>query len=95
MAIATLGKAPTGAKILQGLKRIELWSIYAHTLCRTIVEQVKDLPGDLTLEQQFQLRMITLQVRELGLKQAQEYVVEITRQMMVKDNLVKHLLKSA
>jgi hypothetical protein len=59
------------------------------------VEQVKDLPGDLTLEQQFQLRMITLQVRELSLKQAQEYVVEITRQMMVKDNLVKHLLKSA
>ncbi|MBT9316616.1 NblA/ycf18 family protein [Leptothoe spongobia] len=59
------------------------------------MEQVKDLPGDLTLEQQFQLRMITLQVRELGLKQAQEYVVEITRQMMIKDNLVKHLLKSA
>ncbi|EKU99144.1 Phycobilisome degradation protein nblA [Leptolyngbya sp. PCC 7375] len=59
------------------------------------MEQVKDLPGDLTLEQQLQLRMITLQVRELSLKQAQEYVVEITRQMMVKDNLVKHLLKSA
>ena len=31
----------------------------------------------------------------LSLEQAQEYVVEVMRQMMVKDNLVKHLLKNA
>lgn len=59
------------------------------------MEQLKGLPGDLTLEQQFQLQMITVQVSNLSLEQAKEYVVEIARQMMVKDNLAKHLLKNA
>ncbi|MEA5464826.1 NblA/ycf18 family protein [Leptothoe sp. PORK10 BA2] len=59
------------------------------------MEKLKGLPGDLTLEQQFQLHRIKTQLRELSQEQAQEYVVEMARQMMVKDNLVKHLLKSA
>lgn len=54
-----------------------------------------DTPGALTLEQQFQLQVIKDQVGLLTLEQAQDYVVEMTRQMMIKDNLVKHLLKSA
>ncbi len=49
--------------------------------------------GQLTLEQQFQLQVIQSQVRNLSLEQAQDYVVEIMRQMMVKDNLVKQLFK--
>ena len=53
------------------------------------------LPGNLTLEQEFKLQVVRDQVTELTLEQAQEYVVEVMRQMMVKDNLVKHLLKSA
>lgn len=54
-----------------------------------------NLPGSLTLEQQFKLQLVKDQVRGLSLEQAQEYVVEVMRQMMVKDNLVKHLLKNA
>ncbi|PZO60828.1 MAG: phycobilisome degradation protein NblA [Phormidesmis priestleyi] len=53
------------------------------------------LPGSLSLEQQFKLQIVKDQVRGLSLEQAQEYVVEVMRQMMVKDNLVKHLLKNA
>jgi hypothetical protein len=45
------------------------------------------------MEQQFMLQVLKDQVRGLSLEQAQSYVVEIMRQMMVKDNLVKHLLK--
>lgn len=54
-----------------------------------------DLPGELTLEQQFKLQVLKDQVKNLSVEQAQEYVVEVMRQMMVKDNLVKHLLKNA
>jgi uncharacterized protein YllA (UPF0747 family) len=54
-----------------------------------------DKPGDLTLEQQFQLQVLKEQVRNLSHEDAQNYVVEMMRQMFVKDNLVKHLLKNA
>ena len=50
-----------------------------------------NLPGNLSLEQEFKLQMVKDQVTGLSLEQAQEYVVEVMRQMMVKDNLVKHL----
>ena len=54
-----------------------------------------EMPGQLTLEQQFQLQVLKDQARNLSLEEAQNYVVEVMRQMMVKDNLVKHLLKNA
>ncbi|MEM9090574.1 MAG: NblA/ycf18 family protein [Cyanobacteria bacterium P01_F01_bin.53] len=53
------------------------------------------LPGALSLEQQFKLKIVKDQVGSLSLDQAQAYVVEVMRQMMVKDNLVKHILKNA
>ncbi|MGB3787410.1 MAG: NblA/ycf18 family protein [Phormidesmis sp.] len=53
------------------------------------------MPGSLSMEQQFKLKVVQDQVKGLSLEQAQEYVVEVMRQMMVKDNLVKHLLKNA
>jgi len=53
------------------------------------------MPGHLSMEQQFKLKVLKNQVQGLSLEQAQEYVIEVMRQMMVKDNLVKHLLKNA
>lgn len=53
------------------------------------------MPGSLSMEQQFKLKVVKDQVKGLSLEQAQEYVVEVMRQMMVKDNLVRHLLKNA
>ena len=53
------------------------------------------MPGSLSMEQQFKLKVLRDQVHNLSLEQAQDYVVEVMRQMMVKDNLVKHLLKNA
>lgn len=52
-----------------------------------------DTSGQLSLEQEFKLQVLQAQTKNLSLEQAQEYVAELLRQMMVKDNLVKHLLK--
>ena len=54
-----------------------------------------NLPAQLTLEQQFKLQVLKDQVSDLSKEQAQEYLLEMFRQMMVKDNLVKNLLRNA
>jgi hypothetical protein len=54
-----------------------------------------DLSAQLSLEQQFKLKVLQEQVQNLSKEQAQEYLLEMFRQMMVKDNLVKNLLKDA
>lgn len=47
----------------------------------------------LSLEQEFSLRTISSKVKNLSRQQAQELVVELQRQMMIKDNLYKRLIK--
>lgn len=54
-----------------------------------------DIPGTLSLEQELELQLFKEQARRLSLDQAQRYVVEIMRQMMIRDNLVDHLLTTA
>jgi len=49
----------------------------------------------LTLEQEFKLQVLREQVKSLDLDQAQDYIVELLRQMMVKENMFKHLFKNA
>jgi len=52
-------------------------------------------PINLSLEQQFKLEVLKDQVKSLSQEQAQSYLIEVFRQMMVKDNLVKHLMHNA
>ncbi len=47
----------------------------------------------LSLEQQFQLKVYEKQIQGLSREQAQEYLLEVLRQSMVKDNLFKDLIK--
>ena len=54
-----------------------------------------DLSGQLSLEQRFKLKVLQEQVSGLSKEEAQKYLLEMFRQMMVKDNLVKNLLKNA
>ena len=51
--------------------------------------------NQLSLEQQFKLQVLSEQVSDLSREEAQEYLLEMFRQMMVKDNLFKHLMKHA
>lgn len=54
-----------------------------------------EMPVELSLEQEFELRLLEEQVKQLSLNQAQDYVVEMMRQMMLKENLFKHLMKQS
>ncbi len=47
----------------------------------------------LSLEQEFELRRLTTQVRTLSEEQAQDLSLELYRQMMLEDNLYGELLK--
>ena len=49
--------------------------------------------GGLTLEQKFQLEVLRKDIERMSLEQAQEYLFEAFRQMMVKDNLFRDLFK--
>lgn len=53
-----------------------------------------DLSASLTLEQQFKLEVLKDQVKNLSKEQAQEYLIELFRQMMVKDNMIKKIMKN-
>jgi hypothetical protein len=52
-----------------------------------------NVPMELNLEQQFNLKLYEEQVKGLTLEQSQEFLLEVLRQLMVKDNMLKHLLK--
>ena len=54
-----------------------------------------DIPMGLNLEQKFNLKVYEEQVKGLSQEQAQEYLLELLRQLMIKDNVIKHLIKEA
>ena len=51
------------------------------------------MPGDLTLEQELEIQILREQVKGLTVAQAQEYIIDIMQLMMMRENLVKHLIK--
>ena len=50
--------------------------------------------GQLSIEQEFTLRRLSDQVKNLSQEQAQDLLIELSKQMMIKDNLYKQLLQS-
>ncbi len=52
-----------------------------------------DIPMDLNLEQKFNLKLYEEQVKGLSQEESQKFLLEVLRQLMVKDNMIKHLLK--
>jgi hypothetical protein len=54
-----------------------------------------DLSIQLSLEQEFNLQVYREQVQRLSQEQAQECLLEVIRQLMVKDNIIKNLLKGS
>jgi hypothetical protein len=51
-------------------------------------------PIELTLEQQFSLRSFETQVENMSREQAQLFLVKLYEQMMLRESLYKHFLKS-
>ncbi|SKB15876.1 Phycobilisome degradation protein NblA homolog 2 [Planktothrix sp. PCC 11201] len=50
--------------------------------------------ANLSLEQQFKLQILREQVKNLNLEEAQDYLLELLRQSMVKDNLLRQWIKN-
>lgn len=48
---------------------------------------------NLSIEQQFKLQVLSQEIQQMSREQAQQYLMEVLRQMMVKDNVVKKLIK--
>ena len=49
-------------------------------------------PAKLSLEQEFQLKKFAAQVQHLSRQQAQELLIELHRQMMIKEKMYQHFL---
>jgi outer membrane lipopolysaccharide assembly protein LptE/RlpB len=50
-------------------------------------------PVELTLEQQFSLRSFETQVERMSREQAQQFLVKLYEQMMLRETMYKHFLK--
>ncbi len=50
-------------------------------------------PMELSLEQKFNLRSFETQVQNMSHEQAQEFLVELYEQMIVRENIYKEFLK--
>lgn len=50
---------------------------------------------ELSLEQQFNLKVYEEQVKSLNSQQSQDFVLELLRQLMIKDNVIRHLIREA
>lgn len=48
---------------------------------------------DLSLEQQFNVRSFETQVNKMSREQAQEFLVKLYKQMLVRENMYKEFLK--
>jgi hypothetical protein len=54
-----------------------------------------ELSLELTLEQQFQMRIMEEQVAGMPQQQMQELLLQASRLLMVKDNVIRSLIKKA
>jgi len=50
-------------------------------------------PLELSLEQEFNLRSFADQVQHMSREQAQDFLVNLYKQMMLKETMYKHFLK--
>ena len=50
-------------------------------------------PTSLTLEQEFQLNVLKQEIESLTAEQARENLLESMRQLMLKDNWIRHTFK--
>lgn len=52
-----------------------------------------DKPIELTLEQQFSIKSFETQVQKMSHEQAQDFLIKLYEQMIIRENMYKHFLK--
>ncbi len=55
--------------------------------------KLMELPVGLTIEQEFSLKIQAEQMKELNYEQTQECLLAVLRQLAIKENVVKYLMK--
>ena len=50
-------------------------------------------PAELSLEQQFSIRSFETQVQKMSREQAQDFLIKLYEQMVMRENMYKHFLK--
>jgi hypothetical protein len=86
MIVYNVGDTRNPAKSHFDLSRIDL---------SKLEERIMDMSTtSLSMEQQFKLQVLREEVKRLSQDQAQEYLLEVMRQNMVKENLLKHWMKN-
>ena len=86
MIVYNVGETTNSAKRHSDQSRIDL---------SKLEERFMDMSTpSLSMEQQFKLQVLREEVKRLSQDQAQEYLLEVMRQNMVKENLLKHWMKN-
>jgi hypothetical protein len=49
---------------------------------------------ELSLEQQFNVKALELNTQDLSLDQMRELLIELSKQLIVKDNVLRHVIKN-
>nr|QUE29979.1 nblA [Erythrocladia irregularis] len=53
-----------------------------------------DFANELSLEQQFKLAIYDDKISKLTHKQSHNYLIDILKEMMIMDNIIKHMVKN-
>jgi Phycobilisome degradation protein nblA len=59
----------------------------------SFLESTMETPMELSLEQRFSVRSFENQVQQMSQAQAQDFLVQLYQQMMMRENMYKHFLK--
>nr|YP_010337172.1 phycytochrome bilisome degradation protein [Pseudoerythrocladia kornmannii]QUE28253.1 nblA [Pseudoerythrocladia kornmannii]UNJ16757.1 phycytochrome bilisome degradation protein [Pseudoerythrocladia kornmannii] len=54
-----------------------------------------DFSNELSLEQEFKLAIYYEKINKLNQIQSQKYLIDILKQMMTIDNIIKHMVKNS
>jgi hypothetical protein len=65
----------------------------AASLLSLKLELAMNQPIELSLEQQFSIRSFETQVQKMSREQAQDFLVKLYEQMMLRETMYKHFLK--
>nr|WDB00581.1 phycobilisome degradation protein [Cavernulicola chilensis] len=56
---------------------------------------MKFMVQNLTLEQEFKLKVYSQELKNLNYEQSQKHLIEVLKQMMLKDNIIKYLIRNS
>jgi Phycobilisome degradation protein nblA len=54
-----------------------------------------DIPMELSLEQKFNLKLYEEQIKGLSQEESQKLLLEVLRQLMVKENMLRHFMRQS